>query len=105
MGAILGTIYSIIIRSELDSSGSRIISSSSITSYNLVITLHAFLMIFFFIMPALFSAFGNYYVPSLIGSIELAYPRLNNLSLLVAVNSQTHMTTPTLIELNREGPG
>merc|ERR1712202_52550 len=51
--------------------------------YNVSITLHGLLMIFFLVMPGLFGGFGNYFVPIFIGSPEVVYPRVNNLSILV----------------------
>ena len=40
-------------------------------------------MIFFLVMPGLFGGFGNYFVPIFIGSPEVVYPRVNNLSILI----------------------
>ena len=40
-------------------------------------------MIFFLIMPALYGGFGNYFSLLLIGAPEIAYPRINNISLLI----------------------
>jgi cytochrome c oxidase subunit 1 len=77
-----GTIFSLVMRIELESSGSRIISSENINFYNLSITLHGLIMIFFTVMPSLFGAFGNIFVPLGIGASELAYPRINNLSII-----------------------
>merc|ERR1712017_29284 len=51
--------------------------------YNVSITLHGLLMIFFLVMPGLFGGFGNYFVPIFQGSPEVVYPRVNNLSILV----------------------
>ena len=39
-------------------------------------------MIFFLVMPAAFGGFGNYFVPIFLGSAEVVYPRVNNLSIL-----------------------
>merc|ERR1739848_920488 len=65
-------------RIELYSSGNRIISPENQNFYNISITLHGFLMIFFLVMPGLFGGFGNYFVPIFQGSPEVVYPRANN---------------------------
>merc|ERR1712017_38993 len=80
---ISGTLISVLMRIELYSSASRIISPENQNFYNVSITLHGLLMIFFLVMPALFGGFGNYFVPIFQGSPEVVYPRLNNLSILV----------------------
>merc|ERR1712194_331336 len=49
-------------RIELYSSGNRIISPENQNFYNVSITLHGLLMIFFLVMPGLFGGFGNYFV-------------------------------------------
>ena len=59
---ISGTLISVLIRIELYSSGNRIISPENQNFYNISITLHGILMIFFLVMPALFGGFGNYFV-------------------------------------------
>merc|ERR1711870_111486 len=51
--------------------------------YNISITLHGLLMIFFLVMPALFGGFGNYFAPIFQGSPEVVYPRVNNFSILL----------------------
>merc|ERR1711978_100774 len=80
---ISGTLISILIRIELYSSGNRIISPENQNFYNISITLHGFLMIFFLVMPGLFGGFGNYFVVIFQGSPEVVYPRVNNLSILI----------------------
>merc|ERR1711976_1082896 len=78
-----GTLVSVLMRIELYSSGNRIISPEIQNFYNVSITLHGLLMIFFLIMPGLFGGFGNYFVPIFQGSAEVVYPRVNNFSILV----------------------
>merc|ERR1712232_571491 len=51
--------------------------------YNVSITLHGLLMIFFLVMPGLFGGFGNYLAPVFQGSPEVVYPRINNFSILI----------------------
>jgi len=80
---IFGTLISVFIRIELYSSGNRIISPENQNFYNITITLHGFLMIFFVVMPGLFGGFGNYFLPIFQGSPEVVYPRVNNLSILI----------------------
>merc|ERR1711963_624003 len=80
---ISGTLISVLIRIELYSSGNRIISPENQNFYNISITLHGFLMIFFLVMPGLFGGFGNYFVVIFQGSPEVVYPRINNFSILI----------------------
>merc|ERR1712214_258631 len=70
-------------RIELYSSGNRIISPENQNFYNVSITLHGLLMIFFLVMPGLFGGFGNYFVVIFQGSPEVVYPRVNNFSILI----------------------
>ncbi len=79
LGGLIGTGLSIIIRIELSDIGQVIITNNQI--YNVVITGHALLMIFYFIMPSLIGGFGNIFIPIQIGALDMAFPRLNNVSL------------------------
>ena len=48
--------------------------------WNVLITYHGILMMFFVVIPALFGGFGNYFMPLQIGAPGMAFPRMNNLS-------------------------
>jgi len=55
---MIGTGLSAIIRLELANTGSPFLNHNT-QAFNVVITAHAILMIFFFVMPALVGGFGN----------------------------------------------
>jgi heme/copper-type cytochrome/quinol oxidase subunit 1 len=80
---ISGTLISVLMRIELFSSGSRIISPENLNFYNIFITLHGLIMIFFLVMPVLFGGYGNFLIPIFQGSPEVVYPRANNFSILI----------------------
>lgn len=101
--AIVGTTLSLIIRSELAMPGSHYINNANYGQiYNVLITAHAIFMIFFFVMPTAIGGFGNYFVPIMIGAVDMAYPRLNNISFWLLLPAIILIVIATYIE---GGPG
>lgn len=99
LSALIGTAFSMLIRIELSSTGQQFINSNNYgTIYNSIISAHALFMIFFFIMPVLIGAFGNYFVPILIGAADTAFPRLNNISFWLLIPSVLLLSFAALSE-------
>lgn len=97
--AIVGAVLSLIIRMEIAYPGSHILKEETLGSvFNMVITAHALIMVFYFVMPVLLGGFGNYIVPVLIGSVDMSFPRLNNVSFWLLIPSILLLVISTYVE-------
>ena len=92
---IVGAILSLIIRAELRNRNYNLIRENS---YNVAITAHGLIMIFFFVIPILMGGFGNFLIPLMMGCGDMAFPRINNLSFWLLPPRISLLISRSLIE-------
>lgn len=76
---LIGTALSLIIRMELAGPSPQILFHNG-QLFNVVISAHAVMMIFFLVMPITMGFFANYLVPLMLGAIDMSFPRINNVA-------------------------
>jgi cytochrome c oxidase subunit I len=78
----VGGVMAMLVRLELFYPGKTLLTAHQ---YNQVFTLHGAIMVFMFIIPAVPAALGNFMLPLLLGTKDVAFPRLNLFSFYIYV--------------------
>ncbi|MBL4804079.1 MAG: cytochrome c oxidase subunit I [Alphaproteobacteria bacterium] len=89
IAGLIGGLFSMYMRLELQEPGVQFMTMEDGSPdghlWNVIITAHGLIMVFFVVMPGLIGGFGNWFVPLMIGAPDMAFPRLNNISFWLIV--------------------
>ena len=91
---IVGAVAAGLVRLALVVPNGQIFSNDT---YNKLFTIHGVVMVWFFLIPSIPATMGNFLLPLMIGTKDLAFPRLNLLSWYVFMTGSLFTLTTVLI--------
>src|SRR5512145_2995778 len=98
VGGLIGGFLSVVMRMELQEPGLQYFANPHL--FNVFVTGHGLIMVFFMVMPAMIGGFGNWFVPFHSGAADSALPRMYNISFWLLPVALSRL----LISLLVEGP-
>ena len=70
----IGGAFAVAMRLELATPEGDLVQSET---YNKLFTMHGLIMIFFFLVPSIPAVLGNFFLPIMLGTKDMAFPKLN----------------------------